>query len=68
MRRTLPASAAVTLTVPRKARLFLVVFLVKIWRLNACPRLIVPPARIVKRLAALFLVFILGITAPDVRR
>ena len=31
------------------------------WRLNAWPRLIVPPARITKRLAALFLVFIFGI-------
>jgi hypothetical protein len=32
------------------------------WRLKAWPRLIVPPGRTKRRLAALFLVFIFGIT------
>src|SRR3990167_1769605 len=35
-----------------------------IWRLNACERLTLPPARILKRLAAPLLVFILGMIAP----
>ena len=52
---------ACTAAVPRRCRLFLVVFLVRIWRLNACERLIVPPERILKRLAALRLFFSLGI-------
>jgi hypothetical protein len=33
------------------------------WRLNACPRLIEPLARISKRFDALFFVFIFGILA-----
>src|SRR5688572_1655657 len=53
-----------TLTAPRSWRLFFVVFLVRMWRLNAWPRLTVPPGRTRNRLAALFLVFILGMTAP----
>src|SRR5689334_1553709 len=32
------------------------------WRLNACERLMLPPERVLKRLAALRLVFILGMT------
>src|SRR4030065_1408988 len=55
-----------TSIVPRNWRLFLVVFLVRIWRLNACERLMLPPARILKRLAAPLLVFILGMTTPQV--
>src|SRR6266702_283939 len=61
MARTCCWSVACTAAVPRRCRLFLVVFLVRIWRLNACERLIVPPERILKRLAALRLVFSLGI-------
>src|SRR5690606_29787762 len=45
---------------PRSWRLLLVVFLVRMWRLNAWPRLIDPLPRTLKRFAALFLVFILG--------
>src|SRR5690606_34845247 len=45
---------------PRSWRLLLVVFLVRMWRLNAWPRLIDPLPRTLKRLAALFLVFIFG--------
>src|SRR5260221_6730685 len=59
--RTCCLSVACTSAVPRKWRLFLVVFLVRMWRLNACERLMLPPERILKRLAALRLVFILGI-------
>src|SRR5206468_4387817 len=47
---------------PRKWRLFLVVFLVRMWRLNACERLRLPLPRTRKRLAAPLLVFILGMT------
>ena len=57
-------SAAATAVEPRNWRLFLVVFLVKIWRLKAWPRLTVPPGRTTKRFLALLLVFILGITTP----
>src|SRR2546422_543673 len=59
--RTCCLSVACTSAVPRKWRLFLVVFFVRMWRLNACERLMLPPERILKRLAALRLVFILGI-------
>src|SRR6266851_112624 len=59
--RTCCLSVACTSAVPRKWRLFLVVFVVRMWRLNACERLMLPPERILKRLAALRLVFILGI-------
>src|SRR6218665_1878424 len=48
------------LTAPRSWRLFFVVFLVRMWRLNAWPRLTVPPGRTRKRFFALLLVFILG--------
>ena len=47
---------------PRNWRLVLVVFLVKMWRLKAEPRLIVPPGRTRNRFFALLLVFILGMT------
>ena len=42
-------------------RLRLVVFLVRMWRLYAPPRLMLPEARILKRFAAPRLDFILGI-------
>jgi len=53
-----------TAAIPRNWRLFLVVFLVNIWRLKACERLILPLALNLKRFAAPLLVFILGITTP----
>src|SRR5581483_6070396 len=59
--RTRCLSVECTFCVPRRWRLFLVVFLVRMWRLNACERLIEPPGLIFRRLAALRLVFILGI-------
>src|SRR6478752_5442842 len=49
-----------TETGPRRWRLFLVDFLVRMWRLNAWPRLTVPPGRTRKRFFAPLLVFILG--------
>src|ERR1044071_794316 len=49
--------------VPRKCRLFLVVFLVRIWRLNACERLMLPLPRTRKRFFATLLVFIFGMTS-----
>ena len=61
MRRTDFTSVSCSVTAPRRWRLRLVVFLVRMWRLNACPRLIEPLARTSKRFAALFLVFIFGI-------
>jgi hypothetical protein len=42
-------------------RLVLVDFLVKMWRLNACARLMLPEPRTLNRFAAPLLVFILGI-------
>jgi hypothetical protein len=63
MRRTLSTSEACSSTGPRKWRLFLVDFLVRIWRFIACPLLIDPLLRTMKRFAALFLVFIFGMAA-----
>ena len=57
-------SASWTAVEPRSWRLVLVYFLVRMWRLNACPRLIEPLPRTIKRLDALFLVFILGMMSP----
>src|SRR5712692_9441624 len=48
----------------RSWRLFLVDFLVRMWRLNACERLTLPPARTRKRFLAPLLVFIFGMTNP----
>src|SRR5271167_4540383 len=45
---------------PRRCRLFLVDFLVRMWRLNACERLMLPLPRTRKRFFAPLLVFILG--------
>src|SRR5215468_8899789 len=49
-----------TLAAPRSCRLFLVVFLVSMWRLNACERLMLPLPRTRKRFFAPLLVFIFG--------
>src|SRR4030095_13938696 len=46
---------------PRRCRFDLVVFLVRMWRLNACERLIEPLPRTRKRFLAPDFVFILGI-------
>src|SRR5664279_2016016 len=54
-----------TVTAPRRWRFVLVDFFVRMWRLNAWPRLTVPPGRTRNRFAALFFVFILGMTAPS---
>src|SRR5882672_4955293 len=59
--RTRCLSVECTPAVPRKWRLFFVVFFVRMWRLNACERLMLPPERVLKRFAALRLVFIFGI-------
>src|SRR5438132_11458034 len=59
--RTCCLSVGCTSAVPRKWRLILVVFLARMWRLNACERLMLPPDRLLMRLAALLLVFILVI-------
>src|SRR5215472_16648817 len=48
---------------PRRCRLFLVVFLVRMWRLYACERLMLPLPRTRKRFFAPLLVFIFGMTA-----
>src|ERR1700693_5389184 len=45
---------------PRSCRLFLVDFLVRMWRLNACERLMLPLPRTRKRFLAPLLVFIFG--------
>src|SRR5215471_7828227 len=49
---------------PRRCRLFFVDFLVRIWRLNAWERLMLPLPRTRKRFFAPLLVFILGMTVP----
>src|SRR5260364_473120 len=54
-------------TLPRNWRLFLALFLVKIWRLKAWLRLIVPPGRTAKRFDALFLFSSWAYKAPLIR-
>src|SRR5256885_5446722 len=49
-----------TPVLPRSCRLFLVVLLVRMWRLYACERLMLPPPRTRKRFFAPLLVFIFG--------
>src|SRR6266498_5585354 len=49
-----------TPVLPRSCRLFLVVLLVRMWRLYACERLMVPLPRTRKRFFAPLLVFIFG--------
>src|SRR5262245_56256916 len=53
-----------TALVLRSWRLFLVVFLVRMWRRYAPPRLMLPLPRTRKRFTAPFLDFILGIAVP----
>src|SRR5690349_9637381 len=60
MRATRPASSARTWFVPRRLRLRLVAFLVRMWLLKACPHLNLPEAVLRNRLAAARLVLILG--------
>ena len=67
MRRTESISLLSRFVAPRNWRLFLVVRLVKMWRLPACPHLIVPPGRTRKRFLAALLVFIFGITLLSFR-
>ena len=64
MRCTLTRLDAWISAVPRNCRLFLVVFLVRMWRLNAMERLIEPLPRGLNRLAAPLLVFIFGMFYP----
>src|SRR5438067_3081271 len=49
--------------VPRNCRLLLVVFLVRMWRLNAIERLMLPLPLTWKRFFAPLFVFILGMTS-----
>src|SRR5437762_6620748 len=49
-----------TPVLPRSCRLFLVILLVRMWRLYACERLMVPLPRKRKRFFAPLLVFIFG--------
>src|SRR6185369_9530851 len=58
--RTARLSLSCTLAVPRSLRFVCVDFLVRMWRLNAWPRLIEPPGRTLNRLAADFFDFIFG--------
>ena len=60
MARIDATSEALTVSGPRSRRFDLVVFLVRMWRLNAWPRLMLPLPRTRKRLAAPLFVFILG--------
>src|SRR6187551_4134495 len=57
---TEPALVAWSPAEPRSCRLFLVDFLVRMWRLNACERLTEPLPRTRKRFLAPDLVFIFG--------
>src|SRR5262249_1052631 len=60
MRAMRPESSFRTMLVPRRPRLRLVAFLVRIWLLNAWPALNLPDAVLRNRLAAARLVLILG--------
>src|SRR6185369_4081598 len=62
MRAMRPESSLRTILVPRRLRFRLVLFLVRIWLLNAWPALNLPDAVLRNRLAAARLVLILGIT------
>src|SRR3970282_2286015 len=64
MMRTEALSAWCTPVLPRRCRLRLVFFLVRMWRRYAWPRLMPPPARLRKRFAAARLVFNLGTISP----
>src|SRR6478736_9963059 len=60
MRAIRPESSFRTMLVPRRPRLRLVLFLVRIWLLKAWPALNLPDAVLRNRLAAARLVLILG--------
>jgi len=60
MRFTLPMSAGFTRAACVRPRLRLVLFLVRMWLLNACLRLILPDPVTENRFFALELVFIFG--------
>src|SRR6185312_949047 len=62
MRAIRPESSFRTMLGPRRLRLRLVLFLVRIWLLNAWPALNLPDAVLRNRLAAARLVLILGMT------
>src|SRR5574337_1801344 len=62
MRAMRPESSLRTMLVPRRLRLRLVAFLVRMWLLNAWPALNLPDAVLRNRLAAARLVLILGMT------
>src|SRR5690349_18619361 len=64
MARTESALVLWTEAEPRSCRLFLVDFLVRMWRLNACERLMLPLPRTRKRFFAPLLVFIFAMTFP----
>src|SRR6476620_7102220 len=61
---TEPTLVAWSSAEPRSCRLFLVDFLVRMWRLNACERLTEPLPRTRMRFLAPDLVFIFGIAVP----
>jgi hypothetical protein len=60
MARTARLLVACTSVVPRKWRFLFVDFFVRMWRMYACERLMLPDERILNRLAADFLDFTLG--------
>src|SRR6478735_416212 len=62
MRAIRPESSLRTMLGPRRPRLRLVLFLVRMWLLNAWPALNLPVAVLRNRLAAARLVLILGMT------
>src|SRR5215471_10702657 len=64
IRSSFGASASDTCSVPRMWRFDLVVLLVRIWRLNAFARMILPVPVFLKRFAAPRCVFNLGIVIP----
>src|SRR3954467_1651691 len=67
MARTAAVLVESTALVRRSCRFVLVVFLVRMWRRYAAPRLMLPLPRTLKRFAAPFFVFILGMTALSFR-
>src|SRR3954462_15262933 len=67
MARTAAVLVESTALVRRSCRFVLVDFLVRMWRRYAAPRLMLPLPRTLKRLAAPFFVFILGMTSLSFR-
>src|SRR5215510_546276 len=64
MRSSFGASASDTCSVPRMWRFDFVVLLVRMWRLNAFARRILPVPVFLKRFAAPLCVFSFGISSP----